>query len=333
MDNPMISVIVPVYKVEPYLRKCLDSIVDQTYRNLEIILVDDGSPDNCGAICDEYAARDHRIIVIHKENGGVSSARNTGLAQAKGDWIGWVDSDDWVEPDMYEYLLENAERYDADIAVCSRAEIDKGKKIFRGWEYSVVLNREQGLKLLLENDLMQNYCCDKLFRAKLWDGILFPEGRTYEDIAVMHRLFERAERIVCLPEAKYNYFHRSGSIVSSVALKDRLAHYQAAQERYEELVGKWPELDQLLLDQCAASAMGIWCAYFRNPRAARRAVKSELKEISAFCAPHIQTAAENIGLGLAGRLALRLVAYPTWWAFGLARLVSWLYEQKHGRPL
>ena len=100
--GPKISVIVPVYKVEPYLRKCLDSIVNQTYRNLQIILVDDGSPDNCGKICDEYAARDRRIEVIHQENGGISAARNAGLNLADGDYIGWVDSDDWIEPEMYE---------------------------------------------------------------------------------------------------------------------------------------------------------------------------------------------------------------------------------------
>ena len=108
MSEPKISVIVPVYKVEPYLRKCLDSIVGQTYQNLEIILVDDGSPDGCGAICDEYAAQDKRVRVIHKANGGVSSARNAGLTAATGEWIGWVDSDDWIEPDMYERMLELA---------------------------------------------------------------------------------------------------------------------------------------------------------------------------------------------------------------------------------
>ena len=114
MDGSKISVIVPVYEVEPYLRKCLDSVVNQTYQNLEIILVDDGSPDKCPAICDEYAARDERIQVIHKENGGVASARNAGLERVTGDYIGWVDSDDWIETDMFEYLLENAEKFGAE---------------------------------------------------------------------------------------------------------------------------------------------------------------------------------------------------------------------------
>ena len=116
MKNETISVIVPVYKVEPYLRECVDSIINQTYQNLEIILVDDGSPDNCGAICDEYAAKDSRVRVIHKENGGVSSARNAGIEAATGSYIGFVDSDDWIEPDMYENLLESLQRENAEIA-------------------------------------------------------------------------------------------------------------------------------------------------------------------------------------------------------------------------
>ena len=164
VDGERISVIVPVYKVEPYLRKCLDSIVNQTYRNLEIILVDDGSPDNCGRICDEYAERDNRIRVIHQKNGGVSSARNEGLKIASGDWIGWVDSDDWIEPDMFEYLLENAKKSKADIAVCSRKEWYKDRCILRKWEKDILLNTEEALRQLLEDVQMQNYLWDKLWQ-------------------------------------------------------------------------------------------------------------------------------------------------------------------------
>lgn len=333
VDSPKISVIVPVYKVEPYLRKCLDSIVNQTYVNLEIILVDDGSPDNCGAICDEYAARDKRITVIHKPNGGVSSARNAGLAAATGEWLGWVDSDDWIEPDMFEYLLHGARKYGADIAVCGRMEIFKDKKAFRGWQEEKSLDRRTGLELLLENDVMQNYCADKLFRKSLWNGIVFPEGRTFEDIAVMYRLFERAKKVICLPEARYNYIQRSGSIVADVSLENRLNHYQAARERYEDMKERWPELEELLLAQCAASAIGIWCGYYKNPRQAREKSKSQLCEIAKFSAPHVKRAGESIGVGLAGRLVLALVPYATWWSFFMAWCVSKLYELKHGRPL
>ena len=333
MSEPKISVIVPVYKVEPYLRKCLDSIVGQTYQNLEIILVDDGSPDGCGAICDEYAAQDKRVRVIHKANGGVSSARNAGLTAATGEWIGWVDSDDWIEPDMYSYMLRKAREYGADIAVCSRTEIYPDRKVVRGWDEDLFMSREDALALLLNNDTLQNYCCDKLFRAGLWERIVFPGSGTFEDMAVMYRLFERAEKTVCLPESTYNYLQRPESIVHNISLENRLNHYKAAEKRYGEMRENWPELEDLLLAQCAASAVGLWCGYVRNPREARRAALPILREVSAFCAPHMKRAAEAAEVGLAGRLVLKLIPYPTWWSFAFAGLVSWLYERKHGSPL
>lgn len=333
MDNPKISVIVPVYKVEPYLQKCLNSVVAQTYRNLEIILVDDGSPDRCPAICDEFAAQDFRIKVIHKENGGVSSARNAGLAVATGDWIGWVDSDDWIEPDMYSYMLEKARTYGADIAVCSRTEVYPDRTVQRGWSEDLVMNREDALVLLLKNDVLQNYCCDKLFRAGMWKGIVFPESSTFEDIAVMHRLFEHAERTVCLPEAKYHYLQRTESIVHNASLENRLNHYRAAEKRYHEMRENWPELEGLLLAQCAASAIGLWCGYSRNPKKKRQAALPALRKASAFCAPHVKRVGKLTGVGLAGRIVLRLVPYPRWWSFVLAGLVSRIYEKKHGSPL
>ena len=117
MSKPLISVIVPVYNVEQYLPKCIDSILAQTYENLEIILVEDGTKDSSGVICDEYAAKDARIRVIHKENGGLSSARNAGMEIARGEYFGFVDSDDWIEPEMYENLMALAQKYDADVFV------------------------------------------------------------------------------------------------------------------------------------------------------------------------------------------------------------------------
>ena len=146
----------------------MDSIINQTYRNLQIILVDDGSPDNCGAICDEYASKDSRIEVIHQENGGVSAARNAGLKLAAGDYIGWVDSDDWIEPDMYAYMLENMQKYEADIAVCSRLECFKERKRFKGWHQIVLLDMEQALERLLQSDEMNNLLWDKLWRKDLF---------------------------------------------------------------------------------------------------------------------------------------------------------------------
>lgn len=332
MENEKISVIVPIYKVEPYLRKCLDSIVNQTYKNLEIILVDDGSPDNCGMICDEYAERDNRIRVIHQKNGGVSSARNAGLKIASGDWIGWVDSDDWIESDMFAYLIENAQQYQTNIAVCSRCEHYKTHQQFRGWKEKQVLGTEDALKYLLENDLMQNYLWDKLWKRSLFDGITFPVGRTYEDIAVMHLLFERANKVICLPEWKYNYNQRADSIVDDPSLQNRINHFEAAKKRLVEMEGNWPQFLYLLEAQCIASSIVVWCSYYANPKRKRKQTLDQIKEISAFAEEH-RAARKYANAGLAGQMVVHLIPYPYWWSFAAAYLIGALYKLKHGRAL
>ena len=332
-EYPQISVIVPVYRVEQYLRRCLDSIINQTYRNLEIILVDDGSPDSCGAICDAYAQKDPRIKVIHQKNGGVSAARNAGLDMASGSWIGWVDSDDWIEPDMYEYLIFYALQAKADIAVCSRCEQYREKSVMRGWTEERRLNTEQALRLLLENNTMQNFLWDKLWRRELFERIRFPAGKTFEDIAVMHRLFEKAETVLCLPEAKYHYFQRPGSIVSDVSLSNRINYYRAAELRYYEMRDRWPQFQVLLESQCVASAVGIWCAYFKNPKEERQAAKSELHKIAEFGKCHARTAGNYMKLGITGRIAMRLIPYPYVWAFAGAMFLGEIYKIKHRRIL
>lgn len=333
LQNAKVSVIVPVYNVEPYLRKCLDSILAQTYQNLEIILVDDGSTDKSGTICDEYAGRDDRIHVIHKENGGVSSARNAGLTAADGEYIGWVDADDWIEPDMYAYLLSCILRYGADIAICSRKEEYRKRSVFRGWDEERMLNKEEALGLLLENDVLQNFLWDKLWRRDLYRGIVFPEGRTFEDIAVMHRLFERAEGVICLPEAKYHYFQREGSIVNSVSLTNKINYYHASWMRYEEMRERWPQFCPHLEGQCVASMIGIWCSYLRVGRKERKKYQAEMREIAQFSKLHYKSAIEYMGLGKAGRIVVTLTQYTTWWAFALAGLFSWMFRLKHGHAL
>jgi len=333
MEDVKISIIVPIYNTEKFLSKCLDSIVGQTYQNLEIILVNDGSTDSCGDICDEYAACDNRIQVIHKLNGGVSSARNAGLAVATGEWLGWVDSDDWIEPDMYAYLLTHAKDSDADIAVCSRFERYYNRCVFRGWEREEVLNTTQAMELLLKNDIMQNYLCDKIWRHDLFNGVSFPEGHTFEDIAVMHRLFAAAERIVCLPRAMYNYFQRAGSIVDDQSLENRLNHYRAAKLRLEEMRSQWPQFLTLLEAQCVASSIMIWCSYYKNPKEERKKAYPQLVEIAKFAKQHCEDALQYMHLGITGRAVLHLTKYPTWWSFKLAGFFSWLYSLKHGRAL
>jgi len=329
----LISVIVPVYKVEPYLRKCLDSILGQTYRNLEILLIDDGSPDRCGEICEEYAAKDGRIKAIHQANGGLSSARNRGLARATGDFIGFVDSDDWIEPDMYDYLLSGMRRAEAEIAVCGRYEHARETCVVRGWPREEPLNREEALRALLENDRLKNFMWDKLWRRELFADLRFPEGRTFEDMAVAHKLFAKALRVVCLPEAKYHYRLRSGSILDDVSLKNRMNFYLAARSRYEDMKADWPQFADLLAAQCAASAVSLWGGYYANPKEERRRLQGQLQEISAFCKEHAAKALTQMKMGPTGRAILRLTPHAAWWSYALARLFSQIYRWKHGRNL
>lgn len=331
MPDAKISVIVPIYNVEPYLCKCLDSIVGQTYQNLEIILVDDGSPDNCGAICDEYKAKDGRIIVIHQENGGVAAARNAGLSAATGDWLGWVDPDDYIEPDMYEYLLTHALAHDADMAVCAlRATVD-GQEVL-GWtptqEKITVLNREQAVKRYFCQELHYG-CANKLSRRSLWEGLRFPNYRIAEDLTVMWRIFERAEVVVSLPGEKYIYCQRDGSITKSKGAQARLDDYWAARECFDEVTARWPQLESLLATRCVERAGGLWCGYKGFSQEDQKRIYPQLQGISKFCRPYIPVALAHTDMGPTGRFSLRLVAWPYDWALTLAHFTNWIYQRKH----
>ena len=327
--EPLISVIVPVYKVEPYLPQCLDSLLAQSYKNLEIILVDDGSPDRCGAICDDYAARDGRIRVIHTEHGGVSSARNAALAAAAGEWIGWVDGDDWIEAEMFEHLLKGATEHHSDIAVCGRVEEYPDKAVPWGWDEVQVWDRERALGLLLEDKAVRSYLCDKLWRKELFAGITFPEGRIFEDLAVIFQLFCRAETVVAIPQTGYHYRQWSESIVGRRTLTQQVDFFRAVYDRLEALKADWPQYVPLLEIQCSLGCQGAWGEYTAAPRAVRKALRPQLREMARFAKESEKRVLANAGQGLAGRLLTRLTAHDAWWAFTLAGIVRKQYVKKH----
>jgi len=231
-DMPKISIVIPVYNVELYLRKCIESILAQTYIDFECILVDDGSLDNCPMICDEYATRDHRVIVIHQKNSGVSAARNAGLNRAKGEWIGFVDSDDWCDPGMFEYLLKNAEEYQADISICGYRTIEEGNKIVHSSQLHphLIMNSKNAVKRLILNKCINAPNWNKLVKRQLFlcnDEILrYDETIRYgEDKLLMFYLFKRADKIVYFPQAYYNYFRRSDSISMIYKKKGTIAKF------------------------------------------------------------------------------------------------------------
>lgn len=214
MSTPLISIIVPVYNIKEYLPRCVDSLRAQTYSNIEILLVDDGSTDGTGALCDELAAKDGRIRVFHKENGGSSSARNLGLSKAQGEYIGFVDSDDYVEPDMYEGLYRALQEQDAQIAQVGRNEIDEQGNLLPDIcippEETEFLQSRDFLKELL---MHRGDCsfCTKLFAKSLLKGREFPVGLLNEDFHLLVNMLPKVKGIVSLPGYKYHVFYRIGS--------------------------------------------------------------------------------------------------------------------------
>ncbi len=240
--KPLVSVIVPVYKVEPFLHKCVDSLLGQTLKEIEIVLVDDGSPDHCGRICDEYAAKDSRVRVIHQENGGLSAARNAGIAAAQADLIGFVDSDDWVELDMFELLYRNLIRENADISACGIYLHRKGKIQELGDGTCAIEKGQEAICSIFQLPGVGIHVWNKLYRRHLFDTILFPEKRIYEDVYVTPWLFDAAGKIVLDMQPKYHYMIRPGSITTRPyrpALFDGVDGYWKVQEFFRE---KYPEL-------------------------------------------------------------------------------------------
>lgn len=210
-----LSVIVPVYKVEPYIHKCVDSILEQTYTNLEVILVDDGSPDNCGKICDEYAAKDKRVKVIHKKNGGLSDARNAGIDISTGNIIGFIDSDDYIEARMYEEMINYMEHNNLDI-VCADTNQVKGNKIkFKPrYKKNYVWNKQEALSEILNGNL-DNAAWNKIYKREIIGNTRFPQGRVYEDVATIYKFIYNADKVGYLSKPYYYYVKRKGSIVTS----------------------------------------------------------------------------------------------------------------------
>ena len=224
MESKKVSIIVPVYKVEKFLERCVESIIKQTYQNIEIILIDDESPDECPKMCDQYEIKDNRIKVIHKKNGGLSDARNAGLDIASGEYIAFVDSDDWIESDFIETLYMNAEREKADISVVGYQliwEDGRIRRFSRDEEY-YVFDRENAIRELLKQQKFQCMVCQKMYRKQIFETIRFPVGKIYEDVAIGLSTFLKAERVVVSGKVKYNYFQRSDSIVNAKFDKRKL---------------------------------------------------------------------------------------------------------------
>lgn len=241
---PKISIIVPVYKVEKYIHKCVNSILVQTFTDFELILVDDGSPDNCGRICDEYASKDNRIKVIHKKNGGLSDSRNAGLNIASGEYVGFVDSDDYIENDMYQKLINVCNSNEVDISMCGRYDVSINNEIKSRFSFDgqkIWSGKEAIGNLLTWNDI-DSSACDKLFKRDIFEELRFPVGKYNEDIYIMVNVLDKINKIVHIGESKYYYFHRPNSITTKDFSEKNMDMLEASDKVLKYVMKKYPDL-------------------------------------------------------------------------------------------
>ena len=245
--GPLVSVIVPVYRAEDFLARCVDSIVGQTYPHIELILVNDGSPDNCGVLCDEYARGDSRVRVIHQQNAGVSVARNNALDQCSGEYITFVDADDYIDTSLIAALVDSAESQQADILLFDHYEIADGEQqlFVNNWRAGITTEE---IKRGIVNDDIFNAPWGKFFRRAVWDGLRFPVNAVYEDLFIMPSVFAKAKLAAYVPLQQGGYYynrenpHSITSPVTDGPLK-RYHKFRACEEhrRNAELMG-WPDI-------------------------------------------------------------------------------------------
>ena len=245
--QPRISVIVPVYNVEPYIDRCLQSILGQTYQNLEIVLVNDGSTDNSGAICERYARQDSRIRVYDKPYGGVSDARNYGVSHATGTYLTFVDSDDYIVPDYAEYLLKILTRSQAEMAVCQHVVWYGNKHFHTALSGEDVLPPKTCIERMLYHDVIDTSVWGKLYRRDLFDGISYPKGKLYEDIATTYKLILKCQKIAVGYEPKYHYVMNPDSIVNRSFHEGKFDLLEMTDNMASDVVKVYPDLARAAL--------------------------------------------------------------------------------------
>lgn len=325
MNEPKISVIVAAYRVEQYLHKCIDSILAQTFKNIEVILVDDGSPDRSGDICDEYAQKDNRVKVIHKQNGGQSTARNAALDVSVGDYVGFVDGDDWIEQEMYEKLLEMLKAEDADIVQCGWYKVDsKGKKecpYTNSFKESYIAHQALDELIRSEGGHLNTSVCCKLFKGDLARRFRFSPVRAYEDDEYVFKTVSAATKIVCIHTPYYDYFNREGSTMTAKFNLNKIAlvtiqknicdlMQECYPERFEE-VQKVLCSKQFYILNCLLSAVDI-------PTASEEAVKMQSMIIASY---HEYMRNSRMGMN---KLMLRLIKYAP--SFVWKSILKWKFK-------
>ena len=279
----LISIIVPVYAVEQYLVECVDSILAQTYENIELILVDDESPDNCPTICDEYVQKDARVRVIHKKNGGAASARNVGLKESRGEYICLIDSDDWVEPTFVEKLLFALQQSHADVSVCSfdNRYVDGVEPNPIVYPQGQSFSREQFLRRFL-NDWTSGIAWNKLFKRSVLEGVYYEEGHKIDDEFFTYKAILRSDKIVMFDEPLYHYRIRKSSVMQSGGLYQErmvLDKLDYMQKRYADIQRDCPSLRKEFYVDIVDSFVRFWKASYGMKQAQTELMKWKRKNV------------------------------------------------------
>lgn len=278
-QSKLISVIVPVYKVEQFLRKCIDSILAQTYQNIEIILVDDGSPDRCGEICDEYEKLDLRIHVIHQDNKGVSAARNIGIDHAKGEFISFIDSDDYISETMLENLYCAAQKYQSDLTICDIIIVDIQGHIQQETKVlpkTCVWGQEEFWNYLFCGNYRLISPWSKLYRKEIWKKTRFPNGKIYEDMFILPEIISQCKNICVIPNRDYYYVQQCNSTMHAKFSPSHLQEIEAAVNniRYFISSSKLKFAQKSLLNMMSLIAVKRFDAYHYNKK-----TKEQFKEL------------------------------------------------------
>ena len=328
-SSPLISIITPVYNVEQYLQQCIESIILQDFQNWELILVDDGSTDKSGAICDEYALKEARIRVLHKENTGQADSRNVALQLAKADLIGFVDSDDWIESDMYSVLYHTLIEEQADIAICgyfqdykdvSEASCTTGEV--------VVYNQDEALNLILEDKVIKSFLWDKLFRREVITDLL-PKSYYYEDYATLFKWFINANKIAFCQKPEYHYRQRKGSTDHDADPRKKYHFFVAEQESYNYL-----QKHHLLLERSKEFAAKVVMTGIQETKGiARRAKDWEkdlyyIKKIRQELQQYLPVDYKELGLKRYIRL-WKLQHFLPWYIFSLRLSQLFVFKKRN----
>ncbi|MBQ8325017.1 MAG: glycosyltransferase [Clostridia bacterium] len=306
MNHPLISVIVPVFKVERYLVECIASLQNQKYDNLEILLVDDGSPDNCPSICDQFALLDSRIKVLHKQNGGLADARNVGLDYATGDYIAFVDGDDWVASETYSEMMAMLQANpDLDIVCCAASRMRQGEEVetlFSYYDTSVIKPSEEITRRILLDEI-GSHVVKGLYKRKCWEKVRFPLGMLYEDIPTTYRAFMKAEKIGFIDEPFYKYrMNDEGISNTPKAIKPYYiylgfkSHYECAAEHFPEIADRC----------CANTAQYAISTYFHYCSEGSKELEPAVPDVLQFMNEHKNAILRDTHMPRSRLLALRL---------------------------